>query len=307
MTTRRDHVIEVGVRPDGAAWRIPLVELQGDEPGPSTVFVAGVWGDKPLAVMTLWALVDELRQGALKGTVWVIPAANPPAIAAGTRVNPDGVALNRVFPGASTGTLTMQVAHALFTEIMSRADCVVDIHSGTPTMGLGYIYDYGDLELSASFGYLPVVPGFAQPGQLSQAVVAAGGTSCLVEFGGGHDRDIGRWLAGCLNIAAHRGHINREPTGFASVPLIERVAMFLPSHAGILGSHLDTSMLGTTVPAGPAAWIDCPGTGERLETFEVDAGGMLLLVNTTPLLVEPGSFGLTVGFHQRSITVPGHR
>lgn len=174
-------------------------------------------------------------------------------------------------------------------------------------MGLGYIYDYGDLQLSASFGYLPVVPGFAQPGQLSQAVTAAGRTSCLIEFGGGVDSDRSRGLAGCLNVLGHRGHIDRRPSGPSRVPLVERVSMYMPSVGGVLGGRCTTAMIGTAVPTGAVAWVDCPGTGDRLDTFDNhEADGILLLATITPLLVEPGSFALTVGFAEHEIPVPGH-
>lgn len=306
MSTRRtDAALELGMRPDGAPWRIPVVELVGDRPGPSTVFVAGVWGDKPLAVLALWALADHLSTADLAGTVTLIPAANPAAIAVNSRINPDHVALNRTFPGRPGGALTNQIADLVYRTVVERGDCVIDLHSGTATMGLGYIYDYGDLELSASFGYLPVVPGFGQPGQLSMAVTAAGGRSALVEFGGGSRNDVRLGVDGCLNVLSYRGHLERPISGPPTVPLIDRVAMYLPPVGGILGSTLGPADIGSTVEPGVAAWIDCPGTGARIDEFTVDeAGGILLLANTTPLVVDPGAFGLTVGFASEHVPVP---
>lgn len=308
MSTRRDIDLELGMRPDGAPWRIRVIEFAGTQPGPTTAFVAGVWGDKPLAVMTLWSLARQLEREELSGTVVLIPAANPPAIAAGTRVNPDHAWLNRTFPGSAHGGLTAQLAHLLVEELVQRADCVVDLHSGTATMGLGYTYDYDDLELSAAFGYLPVIPGFAQAGQLSAALVERGVRSCLVEFGGAEQNSTDLGIRGCLNVLGFRGHLDHQPSGPSTVPLIDRVSMFLPRYGGVLGSSLTPSMIGHRIGAGVVAWVDCPGTGERLDEHELDDDdGILLLANTTPLLVEPGAFGCSVGYSDRSIDVPGHR
>ena len=45
-----------GLRIDGEPWRIRIQELSGSRPGPATAIVAGVIGDKPLAVLALHAL-----------------------------------------------------------------------------------------------------------------------------------------------------------------------------------------------------------------------------------------------------------
>ena len=307
MTTRNDHDLAIGVRPDGAPWRVRVIDIEGDLSGPRTALVAGIWGDKPLAVMALWQLADRLASTDLAGTVTIIPAANPPAIAAATRVNPDHLYLNRVFPGSPTGPLTQQLADALLGTILDCADCVVDLHSGTATMGLGYIYDYGDVELASSFGYLPVVVGFAQPGQLSAAVVEHGGSSLLAEFGGAERNDPAVGIEGCLNVLAHRGHLSHDRSGPATVPVIDRVSMYLPRVGGILGGTVTPAMIGEEVPAGLTCWVDCPGTGERVDEFTLaEDGGLLLLANTTPLQVEPGAFGCTVGHGTTTVPVPGH-
>lgn len=82
--------------------------------------------------------------------------------------------------------------------------------------------------------------------------------------------------------------------------------MYMPSVGGVLGATMTTGMIGAPVPTGPAAWVDCPGTGERLDTFDVDEpDGILLLATITPLLIEPGAFALTVGHGTHRLGVPG--
>ena len=309
MATLTTRDVPVSRRADGEPWNLRFVTLTGSSPGPATAFVAGVFGDKPLATAALWALAQRLEaEGDLRGTVILCPAANPLALQTGTRISPDHLYLNRVFPGAANGFVTHQLAHALLRTLLDETDCVVDLHSGTPTMALWYSYDYGDLEFSASFGYTPVVTQFAQPGQLSKAVVDAGGKSVLVEFGGGVLGDPAVGVEGCLNVLRYRDQLGGRATGPAKVPVIDGdVSLYLPSAGGVLTTLYSTDQVGKPVPKGPVAQLHCPGTGEQLEEFSAERdGGLLMLAQISPTMINAGDFGSVVAYPSREIEVPGH-
>ena len=308
MATITSRDVSVSRRADGQPWQIRIVTAAGGSPGPVTAFVAGVFGDKPLATAALWALARRLEaEQDLRGSVILIPAANPFALETGTRVSPDHLYLNRVFPGAAQGFVTQQLAHVLLTELLNATDCVVDLHSGTPTMSLWYSYDYGDVEFSASFGYIPVVTNFAQAGQLSKAVVDAGGKSVLVEFGGGMLGDASIGVEGCLNVLRYREQLGGQVTGPDRVPLIEGdVSLYLPSATGILTSRYATDRVGQPIPKGMVAELHCPGTGEQLEEFSAERdGGLLMLARISPTMITAGEFGAVVAYPTKEIAVPG--
>ncbi len=305
--TVRTWDVPVGRRADGEPWRLRFLEVTGSRPGPTTAFVSGIFGDKPLGVLALWGLLRRLEAADdLAGTVVLCPAANPPALEVGTRISPDHLYLNRVFPGAPGGFLTNQVAAALIGTLTERTDCVVDLHSGTPTMALWYSYDYGNPEFTASFGYTPVVCNFAQPGQLCKAISDAGGTAALVEFGGAALGDPSVGVEGCLNVLRYRGQLAGRSTGPRTVPLIDGdVSLYMPSHVGVLTSRYPTAEVGRPIEAGWVTRLDCPATGERLEDFAVErAGGLLMLANTSPTMIGPGDFGSVVAFPSGEIAVP---
>jgi predicted deacylase len=307
----KERRFSVGVshRVDGEPWQLRFLELRGSRPGPSTAFVAGVFGDKPLGTHALWLLAERLRSaGDLGGTVLLCPAANPFALEAGTRISPDHLYLNRVFPGMGSGFLTNQIADALFQVLVNATDCVIDVHSGTPDMALWYTYDYGDPELSAAFGYLPVVLGMAQPGQLSKAFVDAGGKSALVEFGGASLGDPTVGVEGCLNVLRYRGHLPGSASGPAKVSLIDGdVAMFLPSHSGMLVSDYAAGRVGERAAAGRVAALYSPGTGELLEEFVAEReGAQLMLLRSSPAMVAPGDFGAVIAYPAGEIDIPNH-
>ena len=305
--TVRTWDVPVGRRADGQPWQLRFVEVTGARPGPTTAFVSGIFGDKPLGVMALWGLLQRLDDGRdLTGSVVLCPAANPPALEVGTRISPDHLYLNRVFPGAPGGSLTNQVAAAIVAELGDHTDCVVDLHSGTPTMALWYSYDYGNPEFTASFGYTPVVCNFAQPGQLCKAIADAGGTAALVEFGGGALGDPGIGVEGCLNVLRHRGQLDGTSTGPRTVPLIDGdVSLYIPSQVGVLTSRCPTTEVGRPIEEGWLTQLDCAGTGERLEDFAIEReGGLLMLARMSPTMIGPGDFGSAVAFPAGEIAVP---
>jgi predicted deacylase len=305
--TVRTWDVPVARRADGRPWNLRFVEITGSRPGPTTAFVSGVFGDKPLGVMALWGLLGRLTgSDDLAGTVVLCPAANPPALEAGTRVSPDHLYLNRVFPGAPGGFLTNQVAATLIATLTEHTDCVVDLHSGTPTMSLWYSYDYGNPEFTASFGYTPVVRNFAQPGQLCKAISDAGGTAALVEFGGGALGDPSVGVEGCLNVLRYRGQLGGKSTGPRTVALIDGdVSLYMPSQVGVLTSRYPTTEVGHSIQPGPVARLDCPSTGERLDEFAIERdGGLLMLANSSPTMISPGDFGSVVAFPSGEISVP---
>jgi predicted deacylase len=299
------RTLSVGKRVDGEPWRIPVIELRGSSPGPSTAFVAGVYGDKALSCLALTTLAKQLDVASLRGNVYLIPAANPAALEVGTRINPDHFYLNRRFPGAPTGTLTDQLAHRVFEELTGMADWVVDVHSGTPTMALWYSYDYGDVEVTSSFGHLPVIVDSAIEGQLSVAATRKGIKSFLPEFGGGALGDPAVGVEGCLNVLRYRGHLTGRASGPSKVPLIKGPRFYTPSVSGILSSQYATTDAGKSIQRGIIGWVTVPGTGERIEEFTYDDDdGMLLMVTTTPRLVAPGDFAFMVGPVAGSVDVP---
>lgn len=100
-------------------------------PGPTALLVAGNHGDEWEGQIVLTELLQELQPEAVRGRVIILPAANLPASLAGTRTSPlDDGNLNRSFPGSVDGTVTQQIAHFIATELIPRADLVLDLHSG---------------------------------------------------------------------------------------------------------------------------------------------------------------------------------
>jgi predicted deacylase len=84
-----------------------------------------------LAVVT--GLMRELDTATLAGTVVALPILNITAFRSKIRMSPfEGFAggdLNRAFPGKADGTLTEQMAHAIYAELKAHATHLVDLHT----------------------------------------------------------------------------------------------------------------------------------------------------------------------------------
>jgi predicted deacylase len=290
--------IHISRRIDGSPWPLRFYEVSGSRPGPTTAFLSGMLGDKPLGVVAMHRLIAQLRRLELIGSVLIIPAFNLPALEAGQRFNADHRMINRTFPGAPTGFLPDQFAYHLLRELNGRCDALIDVHSGTASISLKYIYDYGDVEFSAAWGGdFPVILNFSQPGQLCSLAAQQGIKSCLVEFGGGSFDDPSEGVRGCLNVLRHRGQLDDiAPTPKAS-RLIRDMQIFLPSTSGILCGRYSAKDVGQLVEPGIIGQVVDALTGDVHEEFAVTReGGVLLVGVTMPAIASPGSFAHIVGF-----------
>ena len=200
------HELAVG---DGRA--VDLFVVRGAEPGPTTVVTGGIHGDEYEGPAAARDLAGELVPAAVRGTVALVPVANPTAFAAGTRLNPeDGQNLARSFPGDPAGSPTERLAAALFA-VAGRADVLVDLHSG----GVEYLFApvagfYGpaadsnpSFAAARRFGLPRLWQLPDTPGVLSFELHRRGATAVGCEYlGGGRLSPAGRaaYRRGVLNL-----------------------------------------------------------------------------------------------------------
>ncbi|MFC4669251.1 succinylglutamate desuccinylase/aspartoacylase family protein [Seohaeicola nanhaiensis] len=99
--------------------------------GPTVLLTGGVHGDEYEGPVALARLAREIDPDQVRGRIIIVPTMNHPAFVAGTRTSPiDGINLNRTFPGKRDGTATEMIAHYITTELLPRADCLIDLHAG---------------------------------------------------------------------------------------------------------------------------------------------------------------------------------
>jgi predicted deacylase len=111
---------------------IPITVIRGQRSGPVLALIAGTHGLEVAPILALHRVRHDLDPATLRGTVILVHIANLPSYMKRTvYYNPwDWKNLNRVYPGRADGTVTERIAHAITTEVIERADYLVDMHSG---------------------------------------------------------------------------------------------------------------------------------------------------------------------------------
>lgn len=204
----------------------PLAVIANGD-GPTVLLTGGSHGDEFEGPVALRRLVHELEPEMVQGRVIVVPGLNQAALAAGTRVSPiDGSNLNRSFPGDPAGTTTERVADFVYRELVSRADIVLDIHSGgrsmvfEPFVATHDLADAGRAATTAGFleafgTELGVVIAEPDPiGLLDQAVEELGKVFLTTEIAGGGTisaQTIAITTRGVRNTLRHAGVLAGVP------------------------------------------------------------------------------------------------
>jgi len=164
--SRSDIRLSVPALGDEPGTFIPVTVIHGDEDGPILVTVSGVHGYEFAPIIAAARLADQIKPEELSGTLIIVRVANIPSFEARSPfVNPvDDKNLNRSFPGSANGTLTERIADVLSRDVISRADFLMDIHSGDGAEFLeAFIGIYGG-PLSTNFDQaLEVARGFGFP------------------------------------------------------------------------------------------------------------------------------------------------
>jgi predicted deacylase len=155
--------LEVPALNDAGA-RIPVSLVRGAKDGPVLALIAGTHGYEYPGITALQRLRQSIDPQALRGTLILVHIANPPSFYGRTvYTSPaDGKNLNRVYPGRADGTLSERIAHAITTEVIAKADFLVDLHAGDANEALRpYVYMpvTGDAKLDAAVRGMAVAFG----------------------------------------------------------------------------------------------------------------------------------------------------
>lgn len=140
-----------------ARYPVPLLVVRGSGDGPTAVIIAAVHGFETCTVAVAHRVAARLDPALLRGTVVVVPCANPVAAARGDYTAwPDGENLSGIWPRASAqGSFSERLA-ALIFPALERADIIVDLHANPlpaiPFMLVARDADAETMRLARSFG-----------------------------------------------------------------------------------------------------------------------------------------------------------
>jgi predicted deacylase len=211
--------------------RIPITVAHGTRPGPVLAAIAGTHGYEYPPITALQRARAKLDPTTIAGTVILVHVANLPSFLGRTiYYSPvDGKNLNRAYPGDRNGTVSERIAYAITTEVIERADVVVDMHCGDGNEALrpyAYWMLSGDDELDrrtrdlvVAFGLDHIVIDTDRPKDPAAAVYTS--NTALTRGKPGFTTETGRlgsnddlWVdmaeRGFWNVAKHLGMIEGD-------------------------------------------------------------------------------------------------
>lgn len=127
---RRIVPLLVGLATTHEIVEMRTVVVRGKQPGPTLLLLACLHGDEVNGTEILRRVLKLPTLRRLRGTVIAVPIVNVPAFQNRSRYLPDRRDLNRLFPGSPTGSLGARIAHVVSSELLPRADAVLDLHTG---------------------------------------------------------------------------------------------------------------------------------------------------------------------------------
>jgi len=107
--------------------------VHGSKPGKTLYVQVAQHGSEVMGLDAVRRLIEELDPEEMKGTlIYCLP--NPLAFRERDRAtifDPKPGGMNRIWPGDPRGSLTERMAHKIWSDLVSHADEVVDLHTAS--------------------------------------------------------------------------------------------------------------------------------------------------------------------------------
>jgi predicted deacylase len=231
---------------------IPITRIRNGD-GPTVLFLAGTHGDEYEGQVVSRRLALGLQPEDIRGRILIVPSLNWPAVKTGTRLSPlDNGNLFRSYSGNVELLPTASIAQYVKSELVSRADVIVDLHSGgtslryTPSTQIflsgNADYDEKLASLQKAFAApIGIISGGVtlRASSLFGAAYAAGASLLTTELGGGsieaHSIKVG--LDGAMRLLSHLGVLGKtvhEPKSSRIVEILDSKQVIFADRDAIL-------------------------------------------------------------------------
>ncbi len=272
---------------------MPVHVVNGSRPGPTLFVCAAVHGDELNGVEIIRRLLRLKRLDSLRGTLLAVPIVNVHGFLDLSRYLPDRRDLNRSFPGSGKGSIAARLAYLFGNEIVRRADCGIDIHTGAihrrnlPQIRAN-LDDEQTLALARAFEVPVLINANLRDGSLREYAAEHGIPMLLYEAGEAlrfDERAIRGGLKGVVNVmrelgmvaATRRGHQRLDPVIASGTSWVRAPG------SGILRAHVNP---GERVRRGQPLGVIGDAFGETEFEVESPFAGLVIGRSQLPLVHE---------------------
>lgn len=291
--------------PVGAGAAVGSVELAIGTVGqgsPVALITAGIHGDEgPWGAWAIRKLLDQVPIEELRGTLRVIPVANPLAMETDSRnALLDTLDLNRVFPGDPNGSHTERLAAAIVSNAVEGADVVIDLHGGGSWCVNNFVFEFpGSEPLARAIGAPFRVRAPDRSVTLTGYARTRGARVTAVERGGRSPHEamfVDQIAAGLRRVLAAVGVVATAPDEAPEARPVGPTHVLRPTRGGIFRPRLTVDQVGTIIPQGELMGeVLDPVTFDVVERFEAPyAQTAVLLLRPTLARVEGGAMTYVV-------------
>lgn len=291
--TRRTIALPVSVLSDHTPVAMSVHVIHGRRPGPVVFVSAAVHGDEVIGVEIARRLLRADNLDTLKGTLLVVPIVNSFGFMTNSRYLPDRRDLNRSFPGSQKGSLAARLAYLFMSEIVSRCEFGIDLHSAAihrtnlPQIRISPSRE-DTLALARAFGAPVIVKSKLRDGSLRQAAQMQGKDILLYEAGEGLRFDemaIRAGVSGILRVLRHLGMISAKGvTRPKAASILTSQTSWVRSPAGGLLRPFKST--GSTVAEGELLGIVSDPFGEVEKEVLAQSRGLIIGRTNLPVVNE---------------------
>ncbi len=190
---------------------MPVQIVNGRRAGPTLFVTAAIHGDELNGVEIIRRLLQLKTLAILRGTLLAVPIVNVHGFLDQSRYLPDRRDLNRSFPGSAKGSIASRMAHTFLREIVSKAECGIDLHTGAinrsnfPQIRANLV-DEATKEIAKVFGAPVVLDASIRDGSLRSCASDRGFPMLVYEAGEAlrfDEMSIKAGLRGVLRVMRH--------------------------------------------------------------------------------------------------------
>lgn len=290
---------------EGVSVSTPVLVVNGALPGPTLCLTAAIHGDELNGIEMVRRVMHALLPDTVSGTIIGIPIVNVQGFRRGSRYLPDRRDLNRYFPGNPNGSAAARIAHSFFTNVISRCDALVDLHTGSfERVNLPQIR--ADLRnpdvvtLTQGLGSMVILHNTPAVGTLRYAATRAGIPCVTIEAGGPSQLELSEVKLGVKGIETllHTlGMVKKRRFWGQPEPIYYRSSWVRADNGGILLANVS---LGSTVRKGDLlGTITDPMSNARAELHSPYAGRIIGMARNQ--VVMPGFAAFHIGIQTDAV------